>query len=80
MIGMPVGKYRLILSAVDITRRPDCDPTTSEGPRPLDLLKLDLRIWVFFGFWFPKQIKKHIKLGPGLALGPALALGCPGGP
>ena len=44
MIGTPVGKYRLILTQVDITRRPDHDPTTPEGPGPLVLLKLDIRI------------------------------------
>ena len=57
MIGTPVGKYRLILTQVDITRRPDCDPTTPEGPRPLVLLKLDLRI-VGFAWNFVKQIIK----------------------
>ena len=50
-----MGTYRLILTGVDIARRPACDPTTPEGPRPLDLLKLDVRIWgfvwIFRDFW-----------------------------
>ena len=58
MIGTPVGKYRLILTQVDITRRPDCDPTTPEGPGTLDLLKLDVRFLGLLDFRFPKKLKK----------------------
>ena len=57
MIGTPVGKYRLILKGVDITRSPACDPTTPEGPRPLDLLKLDVR---FLGFVLDLWSQKNL--------------------
>ena len=64
MIGTPVGKYRLILTQVDITRRSDCDPTTPEGPRPLDLLKLDLRILGFVWILGPgNEFNKYNNVG-----------------
>ena len=53
-----MGKYRLILTQVDITRRPDCDPTTPEGPGTLDLLKVDVRFFGFFGFLVPTNFFK----------------------
>ena len=62
-----MGKYRLKLGLSILTRRGECDPTTPEGPRPLVLLKLDLRFLVFFVP--PQQIKNH-KVGPWPGPGP----------
>ena len=67
-MGTNLGLYGLKLGSSILTRRGDHDATTPEGPRPLDLLKLDLRFFGFcFDFWSPKN-ENISKLGPGLAL------------
>ena len=74
MIGTPVGKYRMILNNFYITKRPACDPTAPEGPRPLVLLKLDPRLFGCLLIWGPIKLQKNPK-NPGWCLSKTKGLG-----